>query len=315
MRVHRGYLFWGIFFVLLGGIPLADRLGWVDPGQSGLTGRLWPLIIIAIGLAILLSRSRIALLGTVITALVLGTIAGSMLAWSGGWILDLGDCAARDGSSLHSTQQSGTFSGRAAVELTSSCGSLDVSPASGQDWDLQAGHRGAAPIIDAEAARLAIRSADGSGRQEWVVQLPMSQLDSLVVTANGLRSNVDVSAAALSDLTLTVNAGDAIVDAPGASISDLVATVNAGHAGITLGGPTTGTITANAGSVDLCVPADAALRLQVPGHLAFDTNLDESGLTQVDQTWQRPGTGGPAISLTVSGNAANFELDPPEGCR
>ncbi len=312
MRVHRGYLFWGIFFVLLGGIPLADQLGWFDAGTGNLSGRLWPLIIIAIGVAILLSRSRIALLGTVVTAFILGTIAGSVLAGSG-WVWGLGGCTSGDGIALTTTNQSGSFSGPAQVELTSSCGTLDVVPASGQTWDLEAGHKGDAPSIDAGLDRLTVRSAEGSGRQEWAVRLPMPQVDTLAVTANALQAHLDLGGATLSGLTLTVNAGDAVVAASGTTISGLDLTVNAGHAGVTLGGATSGSITINAGSVDVCVPPSAALRLEVPEHLAFDTNLDERGLSQSGQTWQRAGSG-PAITLTISGNAARFDLDPAEGC-
>jgi hypothetical protein len=33
MRLRRGFLFWGIFFILLGGIRLAARQGWIDASQ------------------------------------------------------------------------------------------------------------------------------------------------------------------------------------------------------------------------------------------------------------------------------------------
>ena len=49
MRIHRGYLFWGIVFVLLGGIPLAERSGLIDAQRLSDVGRLWPLLLIAIG--------------------------------------------------------------------------------------------------------------------------------------------------------------------------------------------------------------------------------------------------------------------------
>ena len=139
-------------------------------------------------------------------------------------------------------------------------------------------------------------------------------LDSLDVTANAGETTLGVGGATLSALTLTLNAGNASIEAPGTSIGNLDVTVNAGHAGIQLGGPVSGSITANAGKVDLCVPPDAPLRLDVAQHFAFETNLGESGLTHDGDTWQRAGTGGQPITLTVEGNAAGFELDPSEGC-
>lgn len=314
MRVHRGYLFWGIFFVLLGGIPLADREGWIDPGQVGI-GRLWPLIVIAIGFTIVLSRSRIAVLGTVVTALILGTMAGSALAWSSGWVLGFGDCAGSGGPALAQTRQSGSFTDRASVALTSSCGSMDVTLTTGQDWTLQAGHRGAPPVIETSQTHLGVRSAEGSGRQEWDLALPSTMLDVLEVTADAGETTLGVGGATLSKLGLTLNAGNATIDAAGTSIANLDVTVNTGRAGIQLGGPVSGSITANAGKVDLCVPPDAPLRLDVSLNFAFETNLGESGLTHDGDIWQRTGTGGQPITITVEGNAAGFELDPSGGCR
>ncbi len=69
MRVDRGYLFWGVFFVLLGAIPLADRQGWIDVGGFGYVGRQSPHIIISIGVAIHATPTRHALLATIIGSL------------------------------------------------------------------------------------------------------------------------------------------------------------------------------------------------------------------------------------------------------
>src|ERR671915_1325793 len=90
MRVHRGYLFWGVFFVLLGAVPLADRLGLLAIDDLGGLGRLWPLAIIAIGVAVLVSRSRVALLGPLAAGLVLGSLAGVALASGAGSLFGAG---------------------------------------------------------------------------------------------------------------------------------------------------------------------------------------------------------------------------------
>jgi hypothetical protein len=320
MRVHRGYLFWGVFFVLLGGIPLADRLGVIDSRQVDDAGRLWPLIIIAIGLALVLSRSRIALLATVAAAAVLGIICGSMLAWSSGWMFGLGDCAPAEASQMQRTAQSGTFSGPATVELVPGCGELTVTTNPGSTWTVDAAHRGGPPTRSVSGTNLSVRSADGGGRQEWVVSLPAALLGSLDVTANAGQAAIDVSGTTLSRLDLAINAGEAIVTANGTSIADLDVNVNAARARLTLGGPVAGDLEVNAGSIDLCVPPDAALRFTVGDDFAFDTNLDERGLTETatqdddEAVWQRPGAGGPTITLSVDGNAATFRLDPAGGC-
>src|SRR4026208_2507758 len=56
MRVRRGLLFWGVFLVLLGGIPLLVRAGILDGGPFVHAWRLRPLILIGIGLAILIGH-------------------------------------------------------------------------------------------------------------------------------------------------------------------------------------------------------------------------------------------------------------------
>lgn len=313
MRVHRGYLFWGVFFVLLGAIPMADRLGWIDADQIADVGRLWPLVIIAIGLAIVLSRSRLAVLATVAAAAVLGVIAGSALAWSSSWMFGLGDCAPGNGD-LQQTSRSGTFSGPAQVQLVSSCGDTAVTVAPGADWTIAAGHRGGPPTVASSATSLSLRSSDGSGRQEWAVSLPTAMLGSLAVTSNAGQTTIDVNDAAMSGLDLELNAGEALVTASGTSIADLDIGVNAGRARITLGGPVAGSIEVNAGSIELCVPADAALSFDVGDQFAFDTNLASRGLAQEGDRWVRAGSGGPVIELAIDGNAASLQLDPTGGC-
>jgi hypothetical protein len=82
---------------------------------------------------------------------------------------------------------------------------------------------------------------------------------------------------------------------------------------ISLEGPTTGTLSVNAGIIELCVAPDADLRFVVHEQLTFGTNLGNRGLTQIDEAWTRRGSG-PQIDLTVEGNAATFTLDPEGGC-
>jgi hypothetical protein len=82
-----------------------------------------------------------------------------------------------------------------------------------------------------------------------------------------------------------------------------------------LGGATEGTLRVNAGTIDVCAPANAQLQITVREQLTFATNLDQRGLTRSGNIWQRAGTGGPVIRLDVSGNAASFNLDPTGGCK
>ena len=317
MRIHRGYLFWGVFFVLLGALPLAEREGWIDGQRLGDVGRLWPLIIVAMGIAVMFSHTRLSALGTVVVAVVLGLMAGGVLAFGTAWVPGLGDCAAGSDASLQRTTQSGTFSSGASVALTLSCGTLSVSTGDGSSWTLDAAHRGEAPSVGATGSSLSVRAArDGIQRQEWSLVLPGAQLSALDVTANAAQSTLSLAAATLTTLHLQSNAADVLLDATATTISDLQVGLNAGRARLTLGGATTGAIQVNAGEVRLCVPPEATLAITVHDQFALDTNLEQRGLTQAGDTWKRTGsTGAPLIQLEVQGNAASFTLDPTGGCR
>lgn len=314
MSINRGSLFWGIFFVLLGGIPLLDRLGVIDAGSWGDVWRLWPLIIIAIGLAILVGRSRMALAGTVITAIVIGGIAGGALA-AGSGFLNFGDCIPGSEAEMEQVAESGQLDDGARIELNLNCGDVTVTTASGAEWTLAARYRGSAPEISASAASLRIDAPEGrSTRQEWDVAVPVDVVRDLDVGMNAGSASVDVSDARLDSLTVETNAGDTQIVAADTQIEALSVDVNAGRVRITLDGPVgEGDLSVNAGAIDLCVPDGAALRLEVEEQLTFATNLDDAGLSQSDETWTRAGSG-PEISLHIEGNAASLTLNPEDGC-
>jgi hypothetical protein len=313
MRVHRGYLFWGIFFLFLGAVPLADRQGWIDVSSFGEVWRLWPLAIIAAGLAILLARTQAAFVGTVAAAAVIGLIAGGALAYGGGFIASVGDCGSGGGNLQHLTADGG-FESDATVDLHLNCGTLEVTTAAGNSWSIDAGYREVAPTIDHGSDRLTVRAPDAPARrQAWDITLPSDALRVLAVQTNAGTAKLDVGDATLDELRIEANAGEVRLAAAGA-IGDLQVSVNAGSAKLTIDGAAEGRLTVNAGSIDLCVPNDAALEFVVNEQFAFGNNLSGSGLARDGTTWRRSGDG-PTISLRVEGNAASFNLNPSGGCR
>lgn len=315
MAVHRGYLFWGIFFLLLGGIPLLDRLGVIDASAWGDVWRLWPVIIIAIGIAILVGRSQLAAAGTVVAAIAVGGVAGGALAAGGGFIGDLGDCLPDSRAASEGLTEDGDFGSAASVELEMNCGRLGVTTAAGTAWTLTAAYVGDPPQIAATNTSLSVETPDGrSRRHEWDVALPIDSLRDLHVAVNAGESSLDVGGMQLDELDVELNAGDLILIAEGAAIETLDVELNAGRARVTLDGRVAGALSVNAGGIDLCVPDDAALRFEVAEQLTFATNLDDAGLTQSGETWTRSGSG-PQIVLEIEGNAANLTLDPEDGCR
>lgn len=309
MRVRRGQLFWGIFFVVLGTVPLADQAGWID-ADSVQVWRLWPLALIALGVAIVVSRTQLALLGVVFAGIVAGGIVGAAVTY-GGWAFGFVDCA--PGGDLEHLTEGGTVAGSAQVELALNCGSLDVELGTGAGWELDAGYRQEPPTVSSTDETLTVRAPDGAGRQEWSLTLPAatSELD---VETNAGEATVDVSGGDLQSLTATANAGQLRIVADDATLRDLRVSANAGSIVMVLGGDTAGSVSANAGSIDVCVPDDAALRMEIEEQFAFATNLTGQDLEREGDTWMRSGSG-PVIDLRVEGNAASFNLNPAGSCR
>jgi hypothetical protein len=316
VRVRRGFLFWGIFFVCLGAIPVAARLGWFDPGRFTDLGRLWPIALIAIGLGILLARSRLRAVMVVVAAIVLGSVSGLALAAGNVAILGFGDCAAGNASDLQHKTLSGTFSEPASVTLRANCSKLTLVTQPGSDWSLQAAYRADPPGVVAGAASLSVESpTNGLRYQEWSLGVPAGMTRTIDLQSNAGTASLDLGAGNLSALTVEGNAGDILINAPDTPIADLHLSINAGRARVTLGASTSGALSVNAGSIDLCTAAGAEVVLDVPDHFAFETNLGGSGLNRIGNSWRRAGSGGPTIDLRIDGNAASFNLDPAGGCR
>lgn len=103
MRVRRGPLFWGLLLIPLGAIPLLVRGGYLDGVALADAWRLWPLILIGLGLALLFGRGRAGLVVTVTLALVLGVAGGAALASGGSWIGDFGTCVGTPTTADHMT--------------------------------------------------------------------------------------------------------------------------------------------------------------------------------------------------------------------
>jgi hypothetical protein len=83
MHVDRRLLNWGLFFILLGAIPIAVQQGLIPESAVARAWTLWPLLLVAAGIGLLLRRTRLEFVGGLISAATLGVIGGGLLA-SGG---------------------------------------------------------------------------------------------------------------------------------------------------------------------------------------------------------------------------------------
>ena len=316
MRIRSGLLFWGIFFLLLGGIPLLVRAGVVDADVLAEAWRLWPLLLVALGVSLILGRTSAGLLGTALAAIVLGVAAGGALASGTNLIGNVGGCGP-DTTTDQRLQDGGTASGPVTATFDLDCGALDVSTQQGSDWTVDAKYRGAAPTLDRSDTTLALHSPDGFGvrRQDWNVTLPADQARDVRIDANASTVSGRFAGAQLTTFHLSVNAGDARIDASEGKLGQIDVSGNAARVRLRLGSDTTGSLSANAGAIDLCTPPGAALHFQVAEQLTFAHNLKDQGMTKSGDAWTREGaTGAPTIDLSISGNAASFTLDPVGGC-
>lgn len=318
MHIRRDLLASGLFLIPIGAITLLVRAGTIGPDALLDVPRLWPLVLVGLGLAILLGRSRAASLGTATVALVAGAIVGSAIASGPVWIGSVTECGPVAGATQH-VDRSGTFGGPADVDLQLRCGSVALSTRPGADWALAGDYQGPAPEISDASDRLAIRVPAGSGvrHHDWTIRAPAERLRSIALTSNAATGSLVLDGATLSAVRIEANAGDVVIDAGHATVGRVDVELNAGRARITLGtGPTVGHLAVNAGALDVCIPQGAGVRLTVEDQLTFVTNLADRGFQRDGKSWTRNGSSaGPSIDLQIEGNAASLTIDPNGGCR
>jgi hypothetical protein len=323
MHLDRRLVGWGLFFILLGAVPLLVRAGVVDSTVAGRWLLLWPLLLIGWGLGFVLRRTPIEWIGGALAAVTLGLMGGGLIATGFGGIPGgaLSSCGSTQAGTTFATQ-SGTFGSAGKLGIEFDCGTLVVSSRDGSDWQVSGSEAdGRAPDIQRAADVVTLRTAAtpdsifrlDSRRAAWNVTVPRAPVIDLGLTLNAGQGTVDLPGAHLGSVNVTVNAGTldlALVDA--LSLAGIGATLNAGSATIALPNLAGGAdFSLNAGSLKVCVPQGTALRVEWSGALAAN-DFDASGLVKVDDsTWTSTGFDAtrPHLELTVSANAGQFDLD------
>jgi hypothetical protein len=326
MRIHRGLLGWGVFLVLAGSIPLAVRAGYLSNDQLRNVANLWPLILVGIGVGLVLSRSRVAFLGGIIVAATFGVMVGGLLA--GGLAgFTAGACGPGSGATAFPAHD-GTFaSPTASVDLDLNCGNATVTVATGSAWRVEGeGETGAGPTVESSGSSLSVRSQNGNGqpfdpfgkRESWRITLPDATQLNAHLTMNAGSSTVNFGGANLSDFEVNLNAGSATIDLGSVhQIGGVQIGLNAGSLDLVLPNLSmTGSIEVNAGSVQLCAPPGAGLRLQTDESIVASYDFGDHGLIKSGSTWETPSfDAAPVkIELRTQANAGSFSLDPEGGC-
>jgi len=321
MRVDRRFMQVGVFFIALGALPLAVQAGWLDRAAAADATRLWPVLLIAIGLGILLARSPLEVIGSLLSAALIGLFVGGVLAAGVG---GLGCAGGGNGATAFPTS-SGTFLGnRAVVDVTVDCGTANLTTTSGTAWSLSGNDDvNRQPTVTATSDHLVIGAGRGgtifsfrAAQPAWQIQLPTGP--NLVVNfgINGGEAHLDLRGARLDVLEATINAGSARTDLSTASVGALNATVNAGDLLVALPSSALGgDLTVNAGHLGLCVPPSVGLTIEMSGALSGN-NFDSQGLSQDGNTWTGPGaaTAEIRIHLQITVNAGGVDLNPTGGC-
>ena len=324
MRVDRRLLGWGLFFILVGAIPLATRAGALDPEVVGRWPTLWPLLLIGWGIGLLLRGTPIDWFGGAITAVVFGLMGGGLLASGFAGAPIATGCGGQGPGTAFATQ-SGTIAGTGRLDVELGCGSLTMRPAPGSTWSISGTETGGeAPEIDVDGTEVDIEAGGrgwffgGAGRTDWTVEVPTEPQLGLGLTISAGEGSIDLANANLGSVNLTVNAGSARVLLGGVrALGNVNATVNAGSAvvGLPPGGRSVN-MTVNTGSLTMCLAPGTPMRVAWGGALGSN-DLDAAGLTKVDSnTWESPGLNraSPFIDLRVSANAGSFRLDLDGSC-
>ena len=320
MRANRRFLYWGVFLVAIGGVLVVADLAAVDSVTIADALRLWPVAIVALGIGLILRRTRFSLAGGLIAAALPGLLLGGAFAVAPHFSVD---CGGRGEPTTVSTNQ-GSFDGPATVAVKSACGTLVVNTAAGSGWIFSGGNTAdQQPTINADGRSLSIDSgATGgwrvfeSGRDKWNLTLPTTRIDNLSLVVNAGKGQVDLAGAQLGRLDITTNAAETVVDVSGASLTSVSGAVNAGLLSIHLpsGSDVTGSLRANAGALQICTPPGLGLRVTQGGVLS---GVKVNGLQAAGNDWQSSDFASAAhhADLDVTVNVGAVEINPIGGCK
>jgi len=327
MTINRRLLHWGLFFVTTGAVVLAVTAGLVTADGIATAFRLWPVLVIALGVGVLLRRTRLNAAGGIVLAVIPGLVLGGMLGAAS--LVRLPDwdelreaCVDPRPAGLETRQ--GTFTGDATVDLELAVGELTVTTEPGDGWRLQvADVPGRSPDVDAAVDGLSVASSSDHGWRwfecggdDWRLALPVGHRLDLATEIDAAKGTFDLGGATIGHLRLVVNAGEARVDLAEATVKIVSLRVNGGATSITLPatGDFAGDISVNAGAVRVCASDGLGLRVRSESTFA---SITMPGLVRVGDAWETPGyaTAINHADVTVSVNVGSVEINPEGGCK
>jgi hypothetical protein len=318
--VRRGFLNWGIFLICLGAVPLAVQLNVIDRELAASLARLWPLILIGIGLGIMLRFSRAAALGGIIVAATIGMLIGVFFA--AGFPSFASACTG-DSTGTPVTR-TGTATGNMELNVELTCGEMTVGRAPGGTWSVDVTAGNEVPTIESSGSLLRLRSVtDGrwpfgsDTRETWHVTVPTEASLSGNITVNAAKVVATLGQGPVGAINVTYNAAEGLLDLAGAPAATLNGTLNASTIGVILpSGSFTANVTINASNLNICSAADTGLRITYDDTLSSQ-NFASLGLTQSGKTWLSPNyaTATSRAEIHISANVSTTTLNPAGGCQ
>ena len=322
MHTDRRLIYLGLFLLVFGGVLLGARQGWIPDDVVASIWQLWPILLIAIGLSIILSGRTGSWLGGIVASVLLGAMAASAIQT--GVVPFVGCGGDDDGTPFEA--QSGQLASSAEVDITFSCGELEVATGSGAGWTLEGtSDEGRVPDVRTTDGGVEIESSErggfpfgGGGRQHWELTLPTEPELAVGVTLNAGSGQIGLEGARLANVNFTVNAGSLSLDLRDVEeVQGLNGTVNAGSNVTWLPElALDGNLTVNAGSLVICAPEELGLRLTTGTNPISSNDFDRAGLVEVDGGWETPDYDAAQVrtELNVTANAGSISLNPSQPC-
>ena len=291
---QSGFGFAGVL-ILLGVFGLLWNFNVLPDGFWGEFWTLWPLLLVAVGVNLVLSRQG-AWLGSVAALTV---VTGSLVA---AWVLAVANPATSHSLSINSESISVKSDGAqsARLNLTLAAGDLALTGGAPAGLLLSGGSQGS--VAEVTDQRVSVRSSDGRRtvdvrlNTEWNFDFPPRRSRSsdgrwILRHAEGIPTDIRVETGA-SDLDLDLrelNVQSLTVDGGAADI-DVVLPANAGR--------TSAEFSIGAADLDITVPAGVAARIDFDGGIS-SLNIDESRFPKVGDRYVSPDFESAANRVTI----------------
>ncbi len=290
---QSGFGFAGVL-ILLGVFGLLWNFNVLPDGFWGEFWTLWPLLLVAVGVNLVLSRQR-AWLGS---AAALAVVTGSLVA---AWVLAVASPSTSHSLSINSESISVQSDGAQSARLNLTVAAGDLTLTSGAPAGLLVSGGSQGSVAEVTDQRVSVRTSDGRRtvdvrlNSEWNFEFPPRRTESsgrwILRHAEGIPTDIRIETGA-SDLDLDLrelNVQSLNVDGGAADI-DVVLPANAGR--------TTAEFSIGAADLDITVPAGVAARIDFDGGIS-SLNIDESRFPKVGDRYVSPDFESAANRVTI----------------